>query len=772
MTRILLLESRASASEDLPAQIRSLGYDVRSARADSKVSPRSGPEPPDLVILDIDPGETMTALTRASQIDAAGRVPVLLLVPRDEPAAELARRAHPYTFLPKPCIPYDLQLCIELTIARHNRKVDAGWTEDGYRDFIEKSHDLICTHDEDGTLLTVNLAAEKALGYSRENWIGRNLRDLLTPDVRPLFPIYLNEIATKGVATGVMRMRAADGSIREWEYHNTAHVTADGRRWVSGIAHDVTEQLAMTRRLRASERRFRALFEQAAVGVAHIETQTGRILAANTRCATILGYTPDELLAIEFDQLLHPDDHAASRESMAQLTRGEVSEFTAQRRLMRKDGGVVSVELAVSPMGRDGGPPTEHMVVVQDITERKRAETQREALEVQLRHAQKLEAVGTLAGGIAHDFNNLLAVIRGNLDLVRLDLDAHHPALPSVEAIAAAANRATDLVRQILTFSRKQVSKRVPMLVAPVIEEVTRLLRAALPANIDIEMQLDSAAPPVLADATQMHQVVMNLCTNAWHAIEPGVGKITVRLEAAVVSGAPPSEDVASGPYARITVRDNGRGMDRETLERIFEPFFTTKRLGRGSGLGLSVAHGIVKEHGGMINVESELHRGTSFHVYLPAADPAMLVPMPPATQEGETNGRPDARLGRVLYVDDEQAVVTFATRLIERLGYEVLGCVRGSDALDAIRAAPSRFDVVVTDYNMPGMLGTDVARAIAAIRPGLPVVLVSGYAEQLDERLMDPKIRYRLNKPFSLADLGSVLSRVIRETKEIAKAG
>jgi PAS domain S-box-containing protein len=663
---------------------------------------------------------------------------------------------------------YDVQLLPAGTDA------DAGWTEHGYRDFIEKSHDLICTHDETGKLLSVNLAAEKALGYSREAWIGRNLRDLLIPEVRSLFPAYLAEIAAKGVATGVMRMRAADGQVREWEYHNTLHAAPDGRRWVSGIAHDVTEQLETTRRLRASERRFRALFEQAAVGVAHIQTPTGRILAANLKCTTILGYSPEEMLTLDFDRLLHPDELQASHESMAQLERGDVAEFTAQRRLMRKDGGIVWVELSVSPMWRTGGPPTEHMAVMQDITERKRAETQREALEVQLRHAQKLEAVGTLAGGIAHDFNNLLAVIRGNIDLIRLDMDAQHPATQSIDAISAAANRATELVRQILTFSRKQLSKRLPMPLAPVIEEVTRLLRAGLPANIEIEMRLDSAAPPVLADAIQMHQVVMNLCTNAWHAIEPGMGRITVSLEAAVISSAALGEaDVVSGPCARITVRDNGRGMDRETLQRIFEPFFTTKRLGRGSGLGLSVAHGIVKEHGGMIRVESELHEGTSFHVYLPASDPAVIAPLPVPDAEVETEEPAVAPLGCVLYVDDEQAVVSFVTRLIERLGYQAVGCVRGSDAVDAVRAAPKRFDVVLTDYNMPGMLGTDVARTIAAIRPGLPIVLVSGYAEQLDERLTEPiGIRHRLNKPFGLADLGAMLARVIRESGEIAKAG
>ena len=707
MTKKLFVDAQGPATEHLVSQLGALGYDVRRAVAGSNPTLQQIMEThPDLLVMDLASAAAMEDLERTQ----------------------------------------------------------AGWGEGGYRDFVENSHDLICTHDMEGTLLTVNAAAEKSLGYPRDALVGRNLADLLIPEVRRFFPAYLAEVAAKGVATGVMRMRAANGEIREWEYHNTAHSSADGRRWVSGIAHDVTEQRATTRQLRASERRFRALFEQAAVGVAHIETSTGRILAANRKCAAILGYTPDELLALDFDSVLHPEDRVAQCESVSRLERGEVPEFMAECRLLRKDGAPIWVELSVSPMWRPGRAPTEHMAVLQDITERRRAEVQRVALEAQLRHAQKLEAVGTLAGGIAHDFNNLLAVIRGNTELARLDLDPQHPALLSIDAISAAASRATELVRQILAFSRKQRSQRVPLYLGPVVEEAVRLLRAALPARIHLEAHLDTFAPAVLADATQIHQIVMNLCTNAWHAIEPGFGSIDLSLDAVMISSAPPGEEgVTPGLHARITVRDDGVGMGRETLERIFEPFFTTRGVGHGSGLGLSVAHGIVKEHGGMIAVESRPGEGSTFYVYLPAVEAPVRAPGQLEPPVAPVEARPAEALGRVLYVDDEPAVVDFVTRLIERLGYRATSFLRGSDAVEAVRADPARFDAVITDYTMPAMSGIDVAREVARIRPDLPVVLVSGYAELPDDHLAAPGIRHRLNKPFGRAELAELLQRVVR---------
>jgi PAS domain S-box-containing protein len=621
---------------------------------------------------------------------------------------------------------------------------------DHYRDLVENSYDLICTHDADGTLLSVNAAAERALGYPRDALVGRNLQDLLVPETRPLFAAYLTEVLAKGSAHGVMRMASAKGDVREWEYHNSERRLDDGSRIIRGLAHDVTEQLHATRELRASEQRFRALFEQAAVGVAYIDTPTGKLLDVNGKCAQILGHAHEELLTLNFERLIHPDDVGHYEHCMSQLARNEVPEFAVELRLLRRDGTEVWVALSVSPILRGGAPSLKHMAVVLDISRRKLAERQSAILEAQLRQAQKMEAIGTLAGGIAHDFNNLLTTMLGNVEVARLDVDPGHPVVASLDAISTAARRASDLVRQILTFSRKQPSQRSVIALAPVIADSVRLLRASLPAEISIHLHLGKEAPLVLADATQIHQVVMNLCTNAWQAIRGGRGHIDISLDTA-------------GNFARIRVKDTGEGMDARTLERIFEPFFTTKANGRGSGLGLSVAHGIVKEHGGTIAAHSREGEGATFEVLLPATE-AKAAPAHELEASLPLSGH-----GRVLYVDDEKALSIAVSRMLESLGYSVTVCHSGAEAIARVRETPQAFDVVLTDLSMPGLTGTDVARELMRLRPGLPVILTSGYADRASQDLAASGICLRIDKPFDRKTLCDALNQVLRNTVKAA---
>ena len=624
------------------------------------------------------------------------------------------------------------------------------------REFVD-SYDLICTHDDEGWLLSANAAAEKALGYPRGSWVGRRLQDLLVPETRHLFSAYLAEIFAKGSAHGIMRMRAANGDVRDWEYHNSEQRLADGRRIVRGLAHDVTEQLKAVRELRASEQRFRALFEQAAVGVAYIDSRSGQLLEVNRKCADILSRAHEDLLARTFPSLFHPQDLSRYDELMAQLAGGAVSDFATELRMLGKEGADVWVALSVSLVSRVDSRRPRHMAVIQDISARKHAEQQRAILEAQLRQAQKMEAIGTLAGGIAHDFNNLLTTMVGNVELARLDVPQGHPVHVSLDAIAAAARRATELVRQILAFSRKQASQRSVIALGLVIADSVRLLRASLPAAIAIELHLEDEAPLVLADATQIHQVVMNLCTNAWQAIGDKPGRIDITLDGVEIGPGAAPEGVAPGRYARLRVRDTGDGMDAQTLERIFEPFFTTKAAGRGSGLGLSVAHGIVKDHGGTIAALSREGEGATFEVLLPAAMDAT------ATAGEAEQSLPLLGQGRVLYVDDEKAVAFAVLRMLESLGYNAMVCHSGEDAIECVRRNPQAFDVVMTDFSMPGLSGVDVACEVARIRPDLPVILTSGYAARAGEDIAGASSRLRLDKPFDRRALSEALGRALK---------
>jgi len=369
-----------------------------------------------------------------------------------------------------------------------------------------------------------------------------------------------------------------------------------------------------------------------------------------------------------------------------------------------------------------------------------------------------------LSGGIAHDFNNILGAIMGNAALAGMDLPATHPAQAWLEEISKASHRAADLVRQILAFSRQQEQARSPIRLQPISKEALKLLRATIPSTVELRTHIAPESPPVLADPTQIHKILMNLCTNAWHALPDEGGSLEVRLEAFEANAASEREhaELRPGRYARITVRDNGHGMDALTLERIFEPFFTTKPIGQGTGLGLSVVHGIVKSHDGVITVQSRLGHGTMFHVFLPAHDSEIPEALPPDSSTPRGTGQ------RILFVDDEEALAQLAARLLDSLGYHVVTATRPEQALNLFKTQPERFDLVITDLSMPGMNGVELARRLLQARPNLPILLATGFSATLTpDGVRRLGIRELLMKPIAVEALGGAIHRALARQEE-----
>jgi PAS domain S-box-containing protein len=402
------------------------------------------------------------------------------------------------------------------------------------------------------------------------------------------------------------------------------------------------------------------------------------------------------------------------------------------------------LELATAPLLDEAGKPAGAVWVGKDVTARLAAENEKRRLEERLQLAQRMEAIGTLAGGIAHDFNNILAAISGQTELALMDLPPASPARANLEAVAGACRRAKGLIGQILAFSRPAAGERTPLLLAPLVQEAVGLLRASLPATIALKTRIAGNAL-VEADPGQVHQILMNLCANAGYAMREGGGEIEIALE-----------DLAEGPEkggrvfgVRLSVRDTGPGMPPEILGKIFDPFFTTKPRGAGTGLGLAVVHGIVQSHGGTVSVESAPGRGTVFHIDLPAAEGAAAPPRPPAE-------RPPAGKGRVLVVDDESGLVEIACRMLEKLGYTPQGFTSSREALAAVRALPERFDLILSDITMPELTGRQLLAAVKSIRPRLPVLLCTGYAEEaLDaSQLVAAGASGVLLKPFTFEEL------------------
>ncbi|MEY4933454.1 MAG: hypothetical protein RLZZ403_1774 [Pseudomonadota bacterium] len=524
------------------------------------------------------------------------------------------------------------------------------------------------------------------------------------------------------------------------------------------------------------------LYEFAPVGYLTLSTE-GRIMGVNLTAVSLLGKARGELLQRVFAPLVMAADRDRWMRHFLDVKQGD-GVRSVELSLPRADGTVLQAQLDCV---RVAGSAIGVRIALSDISGRKRIEAARELLESQLRESQKMEALGTLAGGVAHDFNNALATILGNVELARQDVGPGHAALLSLEEIGKASRRAKALVQQILAFGRRQPTESKVIQLAPIVEESARLLRATLPKTMSLKVKCASDTPAVLADAGQIQQVVLNLCNNAWYATVGLAlpGTIEIRLAACErladgskhpESAYDPLGELLPGRYACLSVRDNGAGMDAGTRGRLFEPFFSTKPATEGTGLGLSVVHGIVRAHHGVIHVQSHTGEGTVFRIYFPEAGPSAFTEVAPGQKSVAARPATAPALqgdgAHVLVIDDDQAIVFLMKRLLERKGYLVSGYIDQDEALAAVRAEPGRFDLAVTDYNMPGMSGLDVARALRKIRADLPIVLSSGnITEELRVEAPGAGVSELVFKPNTVKDLCEAIDRQMQAQRKKKQA-
>jgi PAS domain S-box-containing protein len=504
------------------------------------------------------------------------------------------------------------------------------------------------------------------------------------------------------------------------------------------------------------EQRLRAAVESSPSGLLMIAAD-GTIVLVNREVERLFGYSREELLETLVPERFRAA-HPGSR--MGFLGAPRVRAMGAGRDLfgLTKSGAEVPVEIGLTPVATNEGLFVISSIV--DISARKKDERERHLLEEQLRQSQKMEALGRLAGGIAHDFNNVLGAIVGYAELVREEL-VNPQAISDLDEVLRATARGKDLVDRILRFSRRQDVVPRAMDLGSVVKEIARLLRATLPSSIDIHLSVDPSAPRVLADATSVHQVLMNLATNASHAMPTG-GAIDIEVKPFTVrdSFARANPELREGAHSLLSVRDTGRGMDAATHARAFEPFFTTKPPGSGSGLGLALVHGILRDHGGMVWLDSELGRGTTVNCLFPAFE---VEPMEEVAQSPQV---PRGRGEHVLYVDDERSLADIGARRLTGLGYHVTRLTDPREAVDRFRQAPDQFALVVTDYMMPSINGLELASELIDIRPDVPILLVTGYMEDFSPDVIAASgIREILIKPVTLATLGSAVARVLRPT-------
>ncbi|PMS19784.1 hypothetical protein C0Z18_13255 [Trinickia dabaoshanensis] len=515
------------------------------------------------------------------------------------------------------------------------------------------------------------------------------------------------------------------------------------------MVRQVRRQALANSELAAGEQRWRAVFDEAPVGIVMLQPNQP-YMVANPAFKRMVGYSIDELQQLGASDITHPDDIELMQAKIGELERGERSSVKFEKRYLHRDGHVIWTEITISRLSESGALGGMLVAVIDDVSARREAEVERLRLEAQLRQSQKLEALGTFAGGIAHDFNNILSAIVGYGERVFRALGADSPLRHDAQQVLNAGMRASLLVERILAFSRSGMTARLPVHVEQVLVETVELFKASLPPEVSVTLELGAPQAYVLGDPTHLHQVVMNLCSNARHALH-GQGSIGVsaREMSTVRALTLTSGPLQPGRYVRICVADTGAGISPAVQERMFDPFFTTRKTVGGTGLGLSLVDGIIKEYGGAIEVESEVGQGARFDVYLPLSDqrPAVIPRQAIETKRG--NGE------TILLVDDEHTLVELCEDLLAELGYEPLGFTSPLDAWEAFLADPSRFDLVLTDHSMPEMTGTELIEKIRTVRADLPVLLMSGYgtavAEQESRTL---GVHSVLKKPVLLVDL------------------
>ncbi len=628
-------------------------------------------------------------------------------------------------------------------------------SEESYRGLYNAVEEAIYIQNPDGTFLDVNDGAVKMYGYPRSYFIGKNPVDLSAPGKNDMELVFKK---FKKALKGEPQMfefwgKRANGEIFP-KIVRLYKGNYFGKDVVIALALDVTEEKKAEEELR----KLTAAVEQSPNSILITDVE-GNIEYVNNKFCEVSGYSKEEVLG-QNPRLLKSGNMPAEiyQELWETIKSGKVWHGELQNK--RKNGKLYWEDVIISPLFNDKGEITQFLGLKQDITAQKELEEEKKRLEKQLHQNQRLETIGTLAGGIAHDFNNILTPILGYAEMIKL-ANTHNPQLQNkAEQIIKAALRARDLIQQILTFSRQVEHEQKPVYLQNIVNEAYHLLRASIPSTIELVRNIDKNCKPVLGDPAKLHQVLMNLCTNAYQAMEESGGKLTIELKTVVPDDRLIREYPAlyKKPYVCLTVSDTGVGMEPETLERIFEPFFTTKGVGKGTGLGLSVVHGIVKNYQGEIIVKSQKGKGSSFSIYLPAAEAEK-----PESQY--TDAIIPTGSETILLVDDEPSVLELQKRILEHFGYQVKAFNNPLEALAFFKQKQIQFDLLITDLTMPNLTGIELAQKINQIDNTLPIILITGYSEELTPTLKEKYgIKEILMKPVVAAQMAQTIRKVFED--------
>jgi PAS domain S-box-containing protein len=629
-------------------------------------------------------------------------------------------------------------------------------SEEHYKNFFDNALvGLFRSRLSDGMFVEINSKAAEQLDLPVEEIVGKiRSSDLYrNPDQRrELISRLKQDGEVQGFETDLTH---PDGRDVTFSISVKAYPDKD---YMEGAVIDITDRKQAEKAL-LSEKLLSEEYINSLPGLFYIFDDQ-RFIRWNSEWNRITGYSDEELASKYGTDFFEGEDRTLVGEEMLKVFREGTSEVEAE--LVTKDGQRIPYYFTGLRKKLDG---KDHLIGLGiDITERKNMEDEKAIVEAQLHQVQKMESIGTLAGGIAHDFNNVLYSIIGYTELTMDDIPEGSLAQKNLKEVFKGAMRAKDMVQQILAFSRKADTEKKPIKVQSVVKEALKLLRNSIPSTIELRQNIDANCGPIIADPTQIHQVVMNLATNAYQAMREKGGVLELTLMGEEIS----SDDSESylnlnpGTYLKLTVRDTGHGMDNVVIEKIFDPYFSTKGPGEGTGMGLAVVHGIVKDHGGDIEVYSKLGEGTTFSIYLPLVETKPIEPKAISLEPVPTGTE------RILFVDDEETIVLMTQQTLERLGYQVTPRTSGVEALEAFRTQPDNFDLVITDFTMPNMTGIELAPKLLEIRSDIPIIICTGFSEIIDKnRAQAIGIREYVMKPIAKEEVARTIRKVLDEGKE-----
>ncbi|WP_022665753.1 cache domain-containing protein [Desulfospira joergensenii] len=614
----------------------------------------------------------------------------------------------------------------------------------------------------DARILNANGQAAKSLGYTVDELSNMTVFDI-NPTLNPgdFDPIW-QTLCQNGDNNFETVHLHKNGTIFPVEVTSNL-IEYNGKQFSISFVQDITERKQVEEALRKSKERLGGIVETMADWIWEVDSG-GRYIYCSKRVEKILGYSPEEMMGKTPFDFMAPDEAEKIGKAFEKIVARKEPIKDLENWNISKNGRQICLLTNGVPVIGETGELLGFRGVDKDITEQKQADKKRKELEAQLQQTQKMEAIGTLAGGIAHDFNNILSGILGYSQLAQTHLENPEKARTHIEQIIKGGQRATELTRQILTFSRQSEYQKLPFRIYLEIKEALKLLRSTIPSTIEIKSRLDSKKL-VLADPIKIHQVIMNLCTNAYHAMRKTGGYLTVSLMDLEISDSILLKDKKgiAGEYVKLEVSDTGHGMDEKTLGRAFDPYFTTKKKGDGTGLGLALVQAIVEEHDGFLEVFSEPGKGTSFYLYFPIVREGIETTLPKIEDESQLSGNET-----IMVVDDEDFIRQSGKELLEDHGYRVETFDNGMEALEAFKAGPNEFDLIITDMTMPGITGDRLSAEILKIKPDIPIILCTGFSENISQaKALELGIRLFIQKPILNQDLVVLVRRILDKNED-----